>query len=225
MLTTFLIISAITGVGGVLCFALTLTGVLTDGGVALTMFMVPAGVGGALWCYWFLSLKVVLHQGGIVHSHFRKRRIIPWEDIESVKQAIIDHYMNGAFTKTTYHYTLVLEDGTRLIYTNYRLQNIEKLGKKIMDQTTKVILPWAKRVYNKGKVVHFGSLGVSQDGLHYGSSLLEWEDIKGVKLKDGYILVSKRGKWMKWCTISASSIPNLQVFLTMVNQIVGLDDE
>jgi len=225
MLTTFLIISAITGFGGLMCIALTLAHVMMDGGVALALFMIPGGILGSLWCYWFLSLKVVLHQGGLAHSHFGKRRLISWEGIESVKQAIIEHYMNGAHTKTTYHYTLTLDDVTRLVCTKYLLQHVEKLGKRNMDQTTKVILPRARRAYNKGKMVDFGPLSVSQDGLHYGNSLLVWEDIQGVKLKEGYISVSKRGKWLRWCNISASSVPNLLTFLTMVNEIVGLDDD
>jgi len=66
-------------------------------------------------------------------------------------------------------------------------------------------------------------LGVSQEGLHYGKSLLEWDEITAVKIKAGYISVGKRGKWFNWCNIAASSIPNLLVFESLVNQIVGIE--
>jgi hypothetical protein len=186
--------------------------------------MIPTGVIGFLWCLSVVTLKVVLHEGGLVHSKYGKRRLIPWEDIRSVKQAIIEHYTNGAYTGTTYHYTLELEDGTRIVYTNYRLQKVEKLGQEIMDKTSEVLLPPALRRYEKGKVVDFGKLGVSEKGLHYGSSLLKWREITGVKLEKGYVSVRKRGKWLNWCNIAVAAIPNPYVFLTLVNRIVGVDD-
>ena len=38
----------------------------------------------------------------------------------------------------------------------------------------------------------------------------------------GYISVSKRGKWFNWCSIPVSAVPNLRVFLALVDQIVGV---
>ena len=101
---------------------------------------------------------------------------------------------------------------------------MEKLGKEIMEKTSELILPQAIRRYDKGKVVDFGKVGVSKKGLHYGLSLLKWKEITGVQLKAGYVSVRKRGKWLNWCNIAVSAIPNPFVFLALVNQIVGVDD-
>jgi hypothetical protein len=215
----------VAGVAGLICFVLALLGPLADGGVALSIFLIPTGIIGALWCLNIMTLKVVLHEGGLVHFHRGKRRLIPWEDILSVKQAITEVYHNGGYVGTNYHYTLVLHDATKIVYTSNQFRKLEKLGNEIMEKTTEVILPLAIRAYKKGEVVDFGPLGVSRDGLHYGKSLLDWDAIKGVKIKEGYISVSKRGKWLNWCNISAASIPNLHVFLSLVNRIVGVDDD
>ena len=83
-------------------------------------------------------------------------------------------------------------------------------------------MPHAKWHYEQGEIVKFGRLAVSDKGLHSGTKVLEWHDIKGVKIKDGYISVSKRGKWLNWSNIAASSIPNLSVFLTLVDEIIGI---
>jgi hypothetical protein len=215
---------AILGAAGAVFLVLTIAKVLTDGGVALAMFTLPTGVIGFLWCLSAVSLKVALHEGGLVHTKFGKSRQIAWEDILAVKQAITEVYTNGAYSGTTYRYALELEDGTSIVYTNYRLQKVEKLGGVIVEKTTEVLLPQAIRRYEKGKVVEFGKLGVSEKGLHYGSSLLKWKEISGVKLEEGYVKVSKRGKWLNWCNIAVASIPNPYVFLNLVNSIVGLDD-
>jgi len=76
--------------------------------------------------------------------------------------------------------------------------------------------------YDKGKVADFGTLGISKEGLHYGDSVLEWDEIDAVKTQQGFISVSKRGKWFNWCNIAASQVPNLWVFLSMVDQVKGL---
>jgi hypothetical protein len=225
ILTLLAVVFALMGAAGVVCFLLTVVGVLTGGGVALTMFLTPTGVGGCLWCVYFLTLKVTLHEGGFVHSHRGKRRLVPWDDVRSVTSAITEVYQNGVYTGTNYKYTLALEDGTQLVYTNYRLQKVEKLANAVIGRTSEILLPAAREEYDAGEVVHFGPLGVSREGLHYHDKLLEWRDIRGVRVKEGYVTVRKRGKWLRWCNVAASAIPNLLVFLTLVGEIVGLEDD
>jgi hypothetical protein len=215
--------SGILCIVGVMGCLLSLVGIADGAGVALGVLLTPMGICGVLWCVNFLSLKVQLYEYGIVHLHNGRKRVIPWEEILSVKQAITEIYHNGSYSGTNYHYTLELEDGTRLVYTNYRLQNVEKLGEAIIEKTSDLLLQQAREDYQRGKLVEFGPLGVSEDGLHSGNSLLDWRDITGVKIKEGYISVSKRGKWFNWCNVAASSIPNLSVFLELVNEIVRID--
>jgi len=218
---------------GVVCFAAAgiaglvfiILGIMMDGGfLVAAFFTIPIGVAGFLWCMSLLTLKVNLHEGGIAHMRHGKRRLIAWNDIKNVWQQITENYYNGVYTGTSYMYTLELHDGTRIVYTNATLQRVEKLGNAILHHTSEAIFPLALRDYDKGEVVDFGPLGVSQEGLHYGKSLLDWDEITAVKIKAGYISVGKRGKWFNWCNIAASSIPNLLVFESLVNQIVGIED-
>jgi hypothetical protein len=218
---------------GLVCFAGTgivglvfiILGFMLEGGYLVApFFMIPIGVAGFLWCMSLLTLKVILHEGGIAHMRHGKRRLISWNDIKNVWQQITEHYTNGVYTGTSYMYTLELEDGSRFVYTNAMLQHVEKLGNVILHHTSEAIFPLALRDYDKGEIVDFGPLGVSQEGLHYGKSLLDWDEITAVKIKAGYISVGKRGKWFNWCNIAAASIPNLLVFESLVNQIVGIED-
>jgi hypothetical protein len=210
-------------VGGLACIVL--AGVQREPGfIVAAVFLIPIGILCFLWCMSLMTLKVVLHEGGIVHMRHGKKRIISWFEIKNVWQQITEHYTNGAYTGTSYVYTLQLDDGSRFVYTNNMLGQVEKLGKAILDKTAQAIYPLAMMAYEKGQVVDFGTLGVSKKGLYYGSSLLKWREIDAVKINAGYISVSKRGKWFNWCNIAASSVPNLLIFLAMVNQIVGVQD-
>ncbi len=223
LLGIWVVVFAITCVGGLLGFLWALV-VGKHDIVTLANFMIPIGACGCLCCLYKLTLKVDLHEGGLVHSQHGKRRIIKWDDIFSVKQAITEVYRNGCYMRTDYKYTLELEDRTRIVYTNSRLERVEKLANVIIEKTSALILPQVLRDYDKGEVIDFGTLGVSQDGIYYGNTLLEWDDIKGVRISEGYISVSKRGKWFNWCNIAAGNIPNLMVFLSLVNEIVGIKE-
>ena len=117
LIVALLIGFAVLGAAGVICFVLGIANLIGDSGVPLSIFMIPTGIIGFLWCLSVVSLKVVLHEGGLVHSKYGKRRLIPWEDILSVKQAITEHYTNGAYSGTTYLYTLELDDGTAASFT------------------------------------------------------------------------------------------------------------
>ncbi len=70
----------------------------------------------------------------------------------------------------------------------------------------------------------FGILALSKEGLSYGSSFLDWDDIKGVRIHKGFISVRERGEWHAWGNISVSRVANLYVFLALVNQVVGVDN-
>jgi hypothetical protein len=198
--------------------------VINGGFLVAALVLAPLGIWGFIYCFNTLGLKVILHEGGLLQIKRNGELVIPWEDIEYVWQQITEHYTNGVYTGTTYVYTLQLYDGIKLKYTNNMFSNVQKLGEAILHETSQTLYPKALARFNKGKTVDFGTLGVSRDGLSYGSSTLSWREIEAVKIKQGYISVRKRGKWLNWCNIAVASIPNLYVFLSLVNQIVGIDD-
>jgi hypothetical protein len=185
------------------------------------VFALPLGTLGFLRCFWGLGRKVITFEKGFVQINRGKFLVVPWKEVDFVWQAVVERKVNGISKGTSYTYTIKLRDGIQATFNN-SLANIKRLGQILMHESSQVVYPRAMKAYNKGKTVHFGSLGVSQDGLHHGSSVLEWEDIDAVEIKEGYVSVSKSGKWFNWCNIAASAVPNIYVFTAMVNQIVGI---
>ena len=60
-------------------------------------------------------------------------------------------------------------------------------------------------------------------GLTHGQSFLPWEEIEQLKLEQGVIVVSKRGKWFSWGKVGVSQVPNLVAFLVLTNNILGVN--
>jgi len=185
------------------------------------VFALPLGTLGFLRCFWNLGQKVITFEKGFVQINRGKFLVVSWKDVDYVWQAVVDRKVNGINKGTSYTYTIKLRDGIQTTFNN-TLGNIKRLGQILMHESSQAIYPRAMKAYNKGKTVNFGSLGVSQDGLHYSGSMLEWDEIDAVEIKEGYLSVSKSGKWFNWCNIAASAVPNIYVFTSMVNQIVGI---
>src|SRR5262249_44181066 len=128
---------------------------------------------------------------------------------------------NGAYMRTTHVYTLECVGGERVVF-NDSLKNVKKLGDAVAEEITQRELPAAREGYDAGELVSFGKLGLSRKGLNYGAAFLPWREVSGVRIHEGQVSVSKKGKWFNWCTIGAASIPNLFVFLALVDEIIGL---
>jgi DNA-directed RNA polymerase subunit RPC12/RpoP len=219
------IVCSIVALAGMLSCLLSLVVNMPSGTSLFIIFSIPVGLAGLLWCMNFLTMKVSVHASGIVHSHRGKSRIIPWEDISKVTESIGDSEQSGSHASAEHVYTLELSDRTEFVYSNKRIERVDELGDIIIDKTSALILPQVRVQYDRGKVFDFGRLGVSREGLHYRKNILPWKEIKGVKIADGYIEVSKQGNWEKWCNIKTSSVPNLHVFIMFVNEVVGSDRE
>jgi hypothetical protein len=168
--------------------------------------------------------KVLLSRRGFAVVLGGRRSVYHWQDVVGQYQNITEHYYNGAYTHTSHVYTVECVDGERVVFDD-SLKNVTKLGEAVAREITRRELPAVRREYEAGDLVSFGKLGVSRKGLTYGTSSLTWREVSGVRIHQGYVSVSKKGKWLNWCTIGAASIPNLFVFLALIDEIIGLKDD
>jgi hypothetical protein len=165
--------------------------------------------------------RVLLSQDGFAVILGGRRKVYHWDDIICQYQKITDNYVNGVYRNTSHVYTMECANGERIVF-NDSLKKVEKLGDAIAEVITQRELPLALEDYDAGRLVSFGKLGVSKKGLTYGESFLSWKEIKGVQIAEGSISVSKKGKWFNWCSIDAAKVPNLFVFLALVDEIKGV---
>ena len=208
----------------ILCCTLTVAGLLScllsilfsmpNGTTVFTALSIPLGLAGLLFCMNYVTLSVAVHSGGIVHSHRGKTRMIPWEEIASVTLTSAEGNTGG-----TPVYNLDLRDLSKIALGD-NIKDVEELGNTIVEKSSAFILPQVRLEYGTGTMVKFGRLGVSSRGLQYGKQVLDRREVHGVKSEGGFILVNVQGEWQKWCNIEVSTIPNVQVFVTFVNEIV-----
>src|SRR5262249_43133910 len=97
------------------------------------------------------------------------------------------------------------------------------LGETIQAEVTRVQLPPARSRFKRGEPVSFGSLTIDAKGLSHEKSTLMWSEIKAIKLEKGIFRIQKKGGWFTWTTEPVDQIPNVMVFLALVDEIVGVN--
>jgi hypothetical protein len=166
-------------------------------------------------------MRVLLCRDGIAFIKHGVRSDYVWDDLECQYRCITEHYVNGVHQRTTHVYTMETVDGEKLAFDD-SFHNVKLLGDAIAEQIAQRELPLVRAAYDAGQVVYFDKLGVCRKGLIYKEERLPWRDISGVRVKEGYISVSKKGKWFNWCSIALSEVPNVDVFLTLVDEIIRI---
>jgi hypothetical protein len=167
----------------------------------------------------YRSWRVYVCTEGFVFTRGGKVEAFRWDQIESMLQAVTRRYTNGVYTGTTHKYTVRRRDGGQVVL-NDRLADVEELGNTISDKVTNYQLPQVISAYNAGQTITFGPLSISMQGVSNGKELLPWNQIKEMGVKQGVVSVRKEGKWLNWSTVEVAKIPNIFVFMALVNYVL-----
>jgi hypothetical protein len=203
-------------VGGVLSVAVLFTDAWPIG--LLPLFFVA--LGGIRFLQGRIRLRnprrVLLFERGFIHVDPAKAATVyRWDVITAVYQHITNHYYNGVKGRTTHVYTVDGPPG-RLVLNDF-WEHIVALGQTIEQEVTNVQVPAALAWIRQGNAVRFGDISLHFNGLISDKhGMLPWEQIEKVQVQNGYVGVSKAGKWLSWSTTPFSQTPNAFVFLSLV---------
>jgi len=140
-----------------------------------------------------------------------------WDSV-AVLQEITERYANGIYVGTTYVYTLYREDGTTLKVTDFYAQP-ERWGPAIQQEITRAQLPGLFAGLEQGRTLAYGSLSVNLGGVATTKGSLTWQEIEKVDISQGVLVLHKRGKRLPWASVPVKRIPNLFLFLALVDQL------
>lgn len=191
----------------------------------MLIFTFIFGALGSYLIYLWYSRRgkaVEAYEQGLLRIQGKKVKVTRWDDIDAVWQSITRRYYNGVYTGTTYVYTIRTKDGERFSVSN-AYKDIETLGEIIQSEVTQRLLPVIVRAYQSGQTINFGKLSLNSQGLIYKDKQLPWNQIKDLKIDRGYISIKQEGgRWFNWAQVMADTVPNLFVFLALVDNIVGI---
>jgi hypothetical protein len=188
--------------------------------IAIVMIVVGLLTGWGAYVNWARAAAV--YEGGIAYTDRRNLIAWRWQDIVSMKAAITRHYTNGIYTGTTHVYTLFNRQNQKLILSD-PISKVEEVGKQIGSNIFPILYEKAADQFNAGQILPFGPVAISKQSLTYNKKTFPWTDIKEISIRHGTLTVHKKeGGLFSGIRFAAASIPNLDVLLAIVQQVVGL---
>jgi hypothetical protein len=166
--------------------------------------------------------RVNVFQHGIIETKGGVEKIVRWDDITAIWQAVTIHKRYGMTVNTTHLYTLQMTGGGQIKF-NDSIKNVEQLGNTMQQEVSNRLLPRALETLKSGGTVSFGKLSVSPQGLSNGKETIPWNEIKKVAINRGIITVRKEGKLFNWSNVTVAQTPNVFVFVSLVDRIVGIN--
>jgi hypothetical protein len=168
------------------------------------------------------SVSLALYEGGFAYYDRNGLKQIKWGDIDAVWQSITKHYTYGVHTRTTYLYTIQLNDKTKITLDN-KFPQIEQVGKAISNGSATALFPKYVALLKAGQRATFGPLALDANGMYSGNKSLTWQEIKAVKIVRGIISVKKEGGWFNWATASVPQVPNFWIFIDLVSRFTKVE--
>jgi hypothetical protein len=188
--------------------------------LALGMLVLGLVAGGAAYRNW--KKGVVVYERGFAFHDRNGIQTWNWQDVISVTAAITRHYANGIYTGTTHVYSLINRQNQRLVLSDIYTK-VEELAKIIQDSIYPLLYDQAAQQYNTGQKLVFGPVVISKDGIQVGKKAYPWSEVQQVSIHQGNLKVSKKsGGWFSGTRVSASAIPNLNILLNIIHQVVGI---
>lgn len=191
-------------------------------GLLAAMGVIFLAVGG----YQFFSALISpprhiwVFDGGITYQRGNSQEEIRWEDMEAIYQHISTYHLGVIPLVRQHSYTLHMSDGREITF-NRDIQNVEALGQMLNRKLTDQQFPEALETLREGGTLTFGPVRVNGHGLQNGGDLLPWEEIRHIRLINGQIQIKEAGRTFTWKGVPASKIPNLYLFLTLINKVVA----
>jgi hypothetical protein len=189
--------------------------------IAFVLFASGLLAGWGAYSDW--NKGVETYERGFAYNDRKGLQIWRWEEVVSMTSAITRHYTNGIYTRTTHVYTLYNRQNKRLVLSD-SITKVEELAKNIDESIFPLLYGLAADQYNAGQEIVFGPVVISKAGIGIGKKTYPWTEVKEVTIHHGVLKVSrKEGGWFSGASAAVSTIPNLRVLLSLIDQVTGVN--
>ncbi len=162
------------------------------------------------------GLRVVVYPEGLVRLQNGRAQAFLWDEITHVQQKRAE----GFGWSRAWHGALVLtlQRGDDKMIFDDALPDIRSLVTLVERETLPHLLPKALAAYQAGKEVNFGRLRVSPRDIHIDDQGLTWDEVQRCELKDGKLVVYRKGKGTALGEVPIIDLPNGHVFVALADQ-------
>ena len=183
----------------------------------LAMFLFAAGWIVMAFRKIFLNrhMRALIFDDGLVVIRHDQVFVARWDEIEWVRDEVVQQ--NKAFIQQC---TICLYSGKTFVLSNLTdlLADYERLVRAIVEQADTRRLPEALAELEAGRMLYFGLLQITPEGIVHDGRVLPWADVHSIHSDSFRVAIERRGAWFTWATIPSGQLYNRFLLQTLVNR-------
>ncbi|KPV54839.1 hypothetical protein SE17_01275 [Kouleothrix aurantiaca] len=141
-----------------------------------------------------------------------------WEEIDAVTFTSV-----STRTSKTNRYVVQHQNGQQMSIDD-QLHEYSELGALVQEYVAHYRTPSIAARFHNAQVISFGDYAVDQETLWHNEHRLLWSEVDHVRLKFGQLYVYRRGQKVPWDIIPVFHLPNMRIFLRIVQGVVGVQE-
>jgi hypothetical protein len=167
-------------------------------------------------------MRVLLFDDGLVAIRHDQVFVARWDEIEWTRDEVIQQ--NKALIQQC---TICLRSGKTFVLSNLTdlLADYERLVATIVEQSDSRRLPQALAELEAGRMLHFGGLSLTPEGIVQGERVLPWAEVHSIQSDMFRVAIERRGAWMTWATVANRYLCNRFLLKTLVNRLKDAANE
>lgn len=183
-------------------------------------FLLPAG--------WMLTVKLSLHQEGLIHQSMFGTTEMRWDEVEKFYYSSVKRSINLIPVGTYYTFKLIDRNGNKLSFGN-RFERREELGQKLIENTYQPLYQRLADLYNSGVELDFGAIRMQREhGLKIKKTFrwkkMPWDQLGEYAINEGIFYLWPVGK--KYVTgPSLGDVANAFVLIGLLDELSGRNNE
>ncbi|MCW2943230.1 MAG: hypothetical protein JWN00_6215 [Actinomycetia bacterium] len=161
--------------------------------------------------------QVLLYEAGLIVADVDGPTGYFRYDSMSVLQAITKVIRNGVHVRTDYVFTFRDRLGREKQVTQF-YERITDLGAAVQAAVSRAQLPAVFAALDRGEQLQFGDLALHREGIITRKAAIRWQEVQGLDVKNGVVVVKKAGKWLP-SVMPVAKIPNFFVFMDAAQRL------
>lgn len=182
------------------------------------------GLLGSWGSYRYHKLRFYICTEGVVLCLEEQPQAFRWDEIAEVSSFNRPYYGRSNPSYRENKLFIKLHNGQEISIAVAQWPILVQLADTIRERAVPPLLALAKKHFESGIPVQFGTITVSLQGIsiHNGSRVLDWDHFAGTEHETISLIIKAKNqqKVEDWASISIDSLPNQQVLLALLRYIV-----
>ena len=164
------------------------------------------------------TLRIAVHEGGLVETDRGGSRTIPWSEVEGVFDDTWVLTGQGITTAPRSIVRVAVRGGAAVVVDD-RLPRSYQLGRVVVERVSAALAPRYQDAFAQRAPLHFGPIILDPEAIHVGRQRVPWTDVATVSFEGFEMRVNALSGFFALARLEHKTIPNVRLLQDALRRI------